>query len=119
MMAWLDFVSLPVKVRPHKSFPMGSSLGKLEVADSPTDGLTRLSKAIEDNTEILTERLRSRGLEAPSFQPSGLADFPLADADAEALRARDEIVALTQELHDLVLGPREALKNMAWDVSET
>lgn len=117
-MAWLNFVSLPVKVRPHKPFPMGSSLGKLESVNSPTEGLTRISKAIEDNTKLLADRLRSRGLEAPSYQPNGLADFPLGDADGEALRAREEIVALTQELHDLVLGPREALKNMAWDVSE-
>lgn len=96
---------------------MGSSLAKPAPVESPVERLGRLSRSIEDNTRILTDRLRSQGIEAPSFDLDGLADFPLKDADTEALRARDEVVALTQELHDLVLGPREGLKNLAWDVS--
>lgn len=98
---------------------MGSSLAKPANVESPSEKLGRLSRGIADNTRVLTERLRSRGIEPPSFQTSGLADFPLLETDTEALRARDQVVALTQELHDLVLGPREGLKNLAWDVSLT
>ncbi|UKZ83049.1 hypothetical protein TrVFT333_010850 [Trichoderma virens FT-333] len=74
-----------------------------------------LSKAIEEKTRILTDTLRAKGLGAPSYQANGLSDFPLNEVGDEAIRARQEIVALTKELHDLVLGPRECLKTMAWD----
>ncbi|KAF7563540.1 hypothetical protein G7046_g599 [Stylonectria norvegica] len=77
--------------------------------------LTELSKAIEENTRILTAGLLSKGLEAPSFDVGGLADFPLTEVDAETLKARNELIALTKELHDRVLGPREGLKTLAWD----
>ncbi|KAL6699503.1 S-adenosyl-L-methionine-dependent methyltransferase [Trichoderma pleuroticola] len=83
--------------------------------ESSVDRLTILSKAIEDKTRILANKLRAKGLEAPSYQANGLSDFPLNEVDDEAIKARQEIIALTKELHDLVLGPREWLKTMAWD----
>lgn len=82
--------------------------------ESSVDRLTTLSRDIEEKTRFLTDALRSKGLEAPSYQANGLSDFPLTEA--EAVKARQELVALTKELHDLVLGPRESLKNMAWEV---
>lgn len=85
--------------------------------ESSVDQLTILSKAIEEKTRILTDQLRAKGLGAPSYQANGLSDFPLNEVDDEAIKARQDIVALTKELHDLVLGPREWLKTMAWDVS--
>ncbi|EHK26879.1 uncharacterized protein TRIVIDRAFT_140059 [Trichoderma virens Gv29-8] len=92
------------------------SLAK-SVIESSVDRLTMLSKAIEEKTRILTDTLRAKGLGAPSYQANGLSDFPLNEVGDEAIRARQEIVALTKELHDLVLGPRECLKTVAWDVS--
>lgn len=86
-------------------------------AESSVDRLTILSKAIEEKTQILANKLRAKGLGAPSFQADGLSDFPLNEVDDEAIKVRQEIIALTKELHDLVLGPREWLKTMAWDVS--
>ncbi|KAF3070324.1 O-methyltransferase gsfB [Trichoderma lentiforme] len=83
--------------------------------ESSVDRLTMLSKAIEEKTRILTGKLRAKGLGAPSFQADGLSDFPLNEVDDEAIKARQEIIALTKELHDLVLGPREWLKTVAWD----
>ncbi|KAL7785870.1 S-adenosyl-L-methionine-dependent methyltransferase [Trichoderma ceciliae] len=94
---------------------MGTSLTK-PATESSVDHLTTLSRAIEEKTRILTDTLRAKGLEAPSYDANGLSDFPLTEVDEEAMRARKEIVALTKELHDLVLGPRESLKNMAWEV---
>lgn len=85
--------------------------------ESSVDRLTTLSRDIEAKTRFLTDALRSKGLEAPSYQANGLSDFPLTEV--EAVKARQELVALTKELHDLVLGPRESLKNMAWEVSDS
>ena len=94
---------------------MGSSVAKPKV-ESSTGKLSALSKRIEENTRVLTDQLRSKGAEAPSFHPNGLADFPMSDLDEASQRARHEIISLTQELHDLVLGPRESLKDLAWSV---
>ncbi|KAI9150208.1 6-hydroxytryprostatin B O-methyltransferase [Paramyrothecium foliicola] len=77
--------------------------------------LANLSKGIEENIRILTEYLHAKGLGAPSFDPSGLADFPSVEPGSDAARARKEIIALTKELHDLTVGPREGLKTLAWD----
>ncbi|UKZ91600.1 uncharacterized protein TrAFT101_006575 [Trichoderma asperellum] len=91
---------------------MDGSVTKL-ATESSVDRLTTLSRDIEVKTRFLTDALRSKGLEAPSYQANGLSDFPLTEV--EAVKARQELVALTKELHDLVLGPRESLKNMAWE----
>ncbi|KAL7931591.1 S-adenosyl-L-methionine-dependent methyltransferase [Trichoderma chlorosporum] len=91
---------------------MGSLAKPTELS---VDRLTVLSKEIEEKTRILTDSLRARGLGAPSYEADGLPDFPLAGLNDEAIKAREDIVALTKELHDLVLGPRECLKTMAWD----
>lgn len=93
---------------------MGGSLTK-PATESSVDRLTTLSKDIEEKTRYLTDALRSKGLDAPSYKANGLSDFPLTEF--EAVKTRQELVALTKELHDLVLGPRETLKNMAWEVS--
>lgn len=95
---------------------MGNSLGRTEVKSS-VDRLTTISKSIEENTQILTEKLYTQGLCAPSYERDGLADFPLKESDDETLKARQQILSLTKELRDLVLGPRESLKLMAMDVS--
>ncbi|PON27705.1 O-methyltransferase [Trichoderma gamsii] len=91
---------------------MGGSLTK-PATESSVDRMTTLSKDIEEKTRYLTDALRSKGLDAPSYKANGLSDFPLTEV--EAVRTRQELVALTKELHDLVLGPRETLKNMAWE----
>ncbi|KID77808.1 Grayanic acid biosynthesis cluster O-methyltransferase [Metarhizium brunneum] len=94
---------------------MGNSLSRPEGKPS-VDRLTTISRGIQENTQILTDRLHTQGLSAPSYEAHGLADFPLKESDDETLRARQQILSLTKELRDLVLGPREALKLMALDV---
>ncbi|KAL7918558.1 S-adenosyl-L-methionine-dependent methyltransferase [Trichoderma austrokoningii] len=81
--------------------------------ESSVDRLTTLSRDIEEKTRFLADALRSKGLEAPSYQANGLSDFPLTEP--EVVKTRLELIALTKELHDLVLGPRESLKNFAWE----
>ncbi|OAA51549.1 O-methyltransferase, family 2 [Metarhizium rileyi] len=94
---------------------MGISLTNPEGQPS-VDRLTTISRGIQENTRILTDKLHTQGLGAPSYEPHGLADFPLKESDAETLMARQQVLSLTKELRDLVLGPREALKLMALDV---
>ncbi|KHN95923.1 O-methyltransferase, family 2 [Metarhizium album ARSEF 1941] len=94
---------------------MGNSLCRPQGKPS-VDRLTTISRSIQENTQILTDKLHTQGLNAPSYEPHGLADFPLKESDDETLRARQQILSLTKELRDLVLGPREALKLMALDV---
>ncbi|ODA80852.1 hypothetical protein RJ55_03812 [Drechmeria coniospora] len=86
------------------------------VTSEPSVGrLTTLSRAIEEKTKILADSLEAKGLGAPSFHPDGLADFPSAQLGPEAVQARADIISMTQELHDLALGPRESLKALSWD----
>lgn len=95
---------------------MGNAFARAE-SRSSVDRLKTLSKRIEESTQLLAERLYSQGLDAPSYEPDGLAEFSLKEADDETAKARQHILSLTKELRDLVLGPREALKLMALDVS--
>ncbi|QPH10860.1 hypothetical protein C2857_002365 [Epichloe festucae Fl1] len=94
---------------------MGNLLVKSEATPS-ADRLTRISRQIGENTQILTEGLHARGLSAPSYEAEGPPDFPLTGSDAKTLKARQQVLSLTKELRDLVLGPREALKLMALDI---
>ncbi|KEY69468.1 hypothetical protein S7711_02007 [Stachybotrys chartarum IBT 7711] len=98
---------------------MGNTVIKESPAPTTTlsslNKLTALSKNIEEKTKILTEELRSKGLEAPSFSPTGPADFPLSEVSLEVLQARDDVIAQAKELHDILLSPRVSLKTFAWD----
>ncbi|KAK2591762.1 hypothetical protein QQS21_010552 [Conoideocrella luteorostrata] len=95
------------------------SLGDLMAKPKPrtsVDRLTDISRRIEENTHTLADKLNTQGLNAPSYGADGFADFPLKDSGTEALQARQQILELTEELRDLILGPREYLKLMALDV---
>jgi hypothetical protein len=78
--------------------------------------MTTLSTGILKNTQILTDYLKSKGREAPSFEIDGLTSFPIDESDEEVVRARMELVGMTKELHDIALGPREGLRDLSWDV---
>lgn len=86
------------------------------VSPASINRLTALSKSIDKKTRLLAEHLATRGLEAPSLERHGRVDFPVTEVGGEALQARLDILAMTKELHELVLGPREDLKNLSWDV---
>ena len=96
---------------------MGNSFTKPLAVDTSVGRLAKLSRDIERNTRLLTDRLQAQGQEAPSFNVGGLAEFPLEDNDTEAATAREDLMVQTKELHDLIQGPRETLKNFAWGVS--
>lgn len=79
--------------------------------------LTHLATAIAKNTTILTDHLAAKGLQAPSFDIDGLIEFPVSSSEETPWKAREELIRDTMELHDLVVGPREGLRGLGWDVS--
>lgn len=113
------------KTQNSQAYSMGNFLATPDHEESQSttttapsvDRLTLLAGRIGNKTQVLTQGLRARGLLAPSYEVDGCADFPIQDLDAETAEARQEVLALTKELRDLVLGPREGLKLMAIDVS--
>jgi hypothetical protein len=80
--------------------------------------LTALSTEIAGKTKIITDYLSSKGLEAASFDVNGLYEFPISSEDEEPFNARLELIAATRELHAIVLGPKEFLRSLAWDVGK-
>ncbi|KAK0105630.1 hypothetical protein ONS95_004160 [Cadophora gregata] len=78
-----------------------------------TSKLIELAATITRETEKLDKYMKEKGLPAPSFEPDAPLNFP--KLDAEAKRAREEIVRATKELGDLVTGPTESVRWMAWD----
>jgi hypothetical protein len=80
-----------------------------------TSSLIALAATITKETEKLDKYLKENGLPIPSFEADAPMDFP--KLPAEMKKAREEVVRATKELGDLVTGPREGLRWMAWIVS--
>jgi hypothetical protein len=79
-----------------------------------TSQLISLAAIITRETEKLDRYLKESGAPSPSFDADGPANFP--KLEGEIKRAREEVVRATKELGDLVTGPTEKLRWMAWDV---
>jgi len=81
--------------------------------------MTTLAKEISEKTTIIVDYLTSRGLEAASFDVNGLAEFPIPPEDDVPFKARLDLAAATKELHDISVGPKESVRNLAWDCANT
>ena len=79
--------------------------------------MTVLSQDIAEKTTIITDYLTSKGLEAASFDVNGLAEFPIPPEDETPFKARQELAAAAKELYDISVGPKQSLRDLAWDVS--
>ncbi|KAM0741261.1 hypothetical protein ACQRIT_004118 [Beauveria bassiana] len=77
--------------------------------------LATLSEAIRTKTTLLTKSLNEKHLDAPSFKLGGSTSFALDELDLPDKATRNELIALTKELHDLLVGPKDTLKNLAWN----
>jgi hypothetical protein len=82
-----------------------------------TQRLTELSDIIAAKTKAIDDYFKANNLPALTFDPSGPPDFPVPSTNEEIQRARRAVVNATQELHDLMVGPRESVRWMAWSVS--
>ncbi|KAI1473841.1 S-adenosyl-L-methionine-dependent methyltransferase [Daldinia eschscholtzii] len=74
-----------------------------------------LAQKITSETEKVETYFKVNGLVTPSFDADAPGDFPIMPDDIS--RSRREVIHATQELHDLMVGPRESVRWMAWDVS--
>lgn len=83
--------------------------------------LVRLSEIIARNSKLLNSHLIEKKLPQPSFSADAPPDGIYIGRDEprreELERARRELVSATNELYDLSVGPRESVRNLAWDVS--
>lgn len=78
-----------------------------------------LASEITEKTQIVTDYLESKGLEAASYDVDGLADFPIPVTDAVPYMARLDLVAATRELYLISIGPKKMLQEAVWTVSRT
>lgn len=82
---------------------------------APTSNLVELAAIITRETAKIDTYLKESGSPVPSFNVNAPLDFPALPEDIK--KARLEVVRATKELGDLVTGPRESVRWMAWDVS--
>jgi 6-hydroxytryprostatin B O-methyltransferase len=80
--------------------------------------ITELSARIASNTAIVEKWLASKNLKTPSFEQDADDEFPDTAGDLEIEAARMAVIDDTSALHDLLLGPREALARIWGAVSK-
>ncbi|KAE8329587.1 hypothetical protein BDV39DRAFT_213720 [Aspergillus sergii] len=80
--------------------------------------LIALSNVIAEKTKVITDFLASKGLEPPSFDVDGLADYAISVDDKEAFEARLELIAASKELYALSHGPKDHIRNICWDAMD-
>ncbi|KAH8660841.1 O-methyltransferase [Tricladium varicosporioides] len=84
-----------------------------QATPSPTSNLVELAAIISRETAKIDMYLKESGSPIPSFDVNAPLDFPALPEDIK--KARLEVVRATKELGDLVTGPRESVRWMAWD----
>ena len=77
--------------------------------------ISRLANIISAETRKVEEYFHRNGLVLPNFDVDSSDTFHVLPADIA--RSRKEIIQATQDLNSLMLGPRENVRWMAWDVS--
>ncbi|KAL4934950.1 hypothetical protein BDV06DRAFT_229279 [Aspergillus oleicola] len=85
---------------------------------SPTNNdnrLVQLSNSVSQNAKIITDFLASKGVDVPSFDINGVAEYPITPSDTEAFEARLELIAASKELYALSHGPKDYIRNLCWD----
>jgi hypothetical protein len=79
--------------------------------------LTELTGIIATNTKKVDDFLKAEGQPGLAFDVNAPVDFPVPSSNIEIQQARRAVVNATQELHDLMVGPRETVRWLAWSVS--
>lgn len=78
--------------------------------------LSELTALIQRETGKIEQYLAANGLPALSFDPHAPLDFPVPASNTEIQQARRAVINATQELHDLMVGPSESMRWLAWSV---
>ena len=81
--------------------------------------IKELCERIASNSALVEKCLASKSVKVPSFEQDAEQEFLPTAGDAELDAARLTILDDTDTLHDMLLGPGEALRRICWGVSET
>jgi hypothetical protein len=81
--------------------------------------IVELTTLISENTQKIDDYFVANGLPTLSFDPDAPLDFPVPTSNKEIQHARRVVVNATQELHDLMVGPREHIRWRSWSVGPT
>ena len=96
--------------KPTARAPSDASAGR-----ASSQSLTELAATISKETAKLDRFLKDSESKMPGFDIDSPLNLPkLPDA---IKKARGEIVRATKELNDLVTGPTESVRWLAWDVN--
>ncbi|KAL7621325.1 hypothetical protein AAE478_008646 [Parahypoxylon ruwenzoriense] len=87
------------------------------LSTAPPSKMIALAQKISAETEKVETYFREKGIPVPSFDVDSPSDFSKMPDDIS--RSRREVIHATQELHDLMVGPRESVRWMAWDFMGT
>lgn len=75
-----------------------------------------LSEVIAKKTKVISDFLAAKGLEPPSFDAAGLAEYAISADGVEAYEARLDLIEASKELYALSHGPKDHIRNLCWDV---
>ena len=115
--------SLEERSKSHSSasFPPGTgTLSQIPPSPVPkstasTSKLLELAQIISRETEKLDSYLKANGHPEPTFDVDAPSHFP--KLSGELKKSREDVMRATKELGELVAGPSESVRWMAWDVS--
>ena len=82
--------------------------------ETSTSKLIELAQTIMRETEKLNRFIGENELPEPSFDADAPLTFP--KLPNELKKSREDVMKATKELGELVTGPRESIRWMAWDV---
>ena len=74
--------------------------------------ITDLAAAISRNTQIVNDYFAANNMPLPSFDVNGPQIIAIPPAEKEITAARKQLLADTQALHDLMMGPWDMLRGL-------
>ena len=86
-------------------------------ASTSSPRLTELSTLIAQKTAQIESYLDAKGLPLPSFDANAPVELGIAREDEDVQKIRIELLDLIKELRDLITGPTDLVRYLAWDVS--
>lgn len=106
-------LSIPSNERNGSTVAAGQHAASALASQAPRMGV--LAEIIRVETEKLETYLKENGIAQPSFHVDAPSDFPQLPDDIQ--QSRQKIVFATNELANLVRGPRESVRFGSWSVS--
>ncbi|KAE9365008.1 S-adenosyl-L-methionine-dependent methyltransferase [Stipitochalara longipes BDJ] len=96
-----------------KEAPFQTPSSPVPKSAASTSKLVELAQIISQETKKLDSYIKANGLPEPSFDVDAPPSFPMVSGELK--KVREEVMRATKELGELVAGPSESLRWMAWD----